>query len=217
MLPRTLRLVSEIGAWRRPHAHRRSALLSDGREDFSGYVADQGTEISCDELDTGQAAGDQGTQESEPAGAVLSRGDVQAEDLTVPVGVDADRDQRVDVDDPAALAGLLGQGVDPDERVRAGVKGLVAEGCDLLVQVFGHRTDLGIRQLGDPEGLGEFLGSAGGDAEGRPPRQPLAPQLALYRQPSRETSGPPARYRWRALAVVSTNSSGMASASTQQT
>ena len=71
--------------------------------------------VGDDELDAGQAASDQGTQEREPAGAVLGRGDVDAEDLAVSVAVDADRDQRVDIDDSAALADLLGQGVDPDE------------------------------------------------------------------------------------------------------
>ena len=65
--------------------------------------------------DTGQAAGDQRAQEGHPAGAVLRGGDVQAEDLAVPVGVDADRDQGVNVDDATALANLLGQHVDPDE------------------------------------------------------------------------------------------------------
>jgi ribosomal protein S16 len=34
------------------------------------------------------------------------------------VGVDADRDQRVHVDDAAAFADLLSQGINPDERVR---------------------------------------------------------------------------------------------------
>jgi hypothetical protein len=37
------------------------------------------------------------------AGAVLGGGHVDSEDLAVPVGVDADRDQCVDVDDPAFL------------------------------------------------------------------------------------------------------------------
>ncbi|MGX1471218.1 UNVERIFIED_CONTAM: hypothetical protein RKD50_000026 [Streptomyces canus] len=45
------------------------------------------------------------------------------------------------------------------------VKGSVAERGDLLVEVLGHRADLGLRQLGDPEGFGEFLDPAGGDAE----------------------------------------------------
>jgi hypothetical protein len=71
--------------------------------------------VGDDELDAGQAAGDQSAQECQPAGAVLGGGDVQAEDLAVPVGVDADRDQRMTVDDAAALADLLGQCVDPDE------------------------------------------------------------------------------------------------------
>ncbi len=44
-------------------------------------------------LDAGHAAGDQGAQEGQPAGAVLGGGHVQAEDLALAVGVDADRDQ----------------------------------------------------------------------------------------------------------------------------
>ncbi|GAA3596574.1 hypothetical protein GCM10022295_91780 [Streptomyces osmaniensis] len=56
-----------------------------------------------------------------------------------PSDVGAGRDQGVGVDDPAALAGLLGQRVHPDERIWSGVQGPVAEGCDLLVQVLGHR------------------------------------------------------------------------------
>jgi hypothetical protein len=90
----------------------------------------------------GQAASGQGAQEREPAGAVLAGGDVDVEDLAVAVGVDADRDQGVDVDDAASLADLLGQCVDPDERVRPLVQRRVAERGDLLVQVLGHRTDL---------------------------------------------------------------------------
>ncbi|SDN16246.1 hypothetical protein SAMN05216259_1035 [Actinacidiphila guanduensis] len=98
--------------------------------------------VGDDELDTGKTAGGQRSQEGEPAGAVLGGGDVEAEDFAVPIGVDSDRHQRVDVDDPAFLADLLGQGVDPDERVRAGVQRSVAERGDLLVQVLGHRAHL---------------------------------------------------------------------------
>ena len=72
--------------------------------------------------DPGQAAGHQAAQERQPAGAVLAGDDVQAEDLPVPVGVDPDRDQGVHVDGPAVLADLLGQRVQPQERVRAGVQ-----------------------------------------------------------------------------------------------
>jgi hypothetical protein len=83
----------------------------------------------------------------------------------VPVEIHADRDQRVDVDDAAALADLLGQRIHPDERVRPLVQGSVAECGHLLVKMLGHRTDLGLRQLGHAERLGELLDAAGGYAE----------------------------------------------------
>jgi hypothetical protein len=78
--------------------------------------------VGDDVLDAGQAAGDQGAQEGQPAGAVLDGGYIQAEDLAQAVGIDADGDQGVHVDDAATLADLPGQGVDPDEGVGAGVQ-----------------------------------------------------------------------------------------------
>lgn len=81
------------------------------------------------------------------------------------VGVDTDRDQRVDVDDAAALADLLRQRVDPDEGIGVGLQWPVAESGELLIQVLGHRGDLGFRQLSDAERPGEFLDAAGRDTE----------------------------------------------------
>ncbi len=110
-------------------------------------------------------------------------------------GVDADRDQRMHVDDATTLADFLRQCVDPDKRVRSGVQGPVAEGGDLLVQVLGHRTDLGLRQLCHPEGLGELLHSAGGDAEeaggGDHRDQCLFGPAALLEEPVREVAALP--------------------------
>jgi hypothetical protein len=54
----------------------------------------------------GQATGGQVAEEHQPAGAVLSGGDLQPQDLPVPVGVDPGREQGVHVDDAAALADL---------------------------------------------------------------------------------------------------------------
>jgi hypothetical protein len=62
--------------------------------------------VGGDQGDAGQAAGGQVTEERQPPGAVFGGGDVQAQDLPVAVGVDAGGQQRVDVDDPAALADL---------------------------------------------------------------------------------------------------------------
>ena len=44
--------------------------------------------VADDQLDPGQATGDQAAQEPGPAGAVLGGAQLQAEDLAVPCGVD---------------------------------------------------------------------------------------------------------------------------------
>ena len=51
--------------------------------------------VGGDQRDPGQAAGGQVAEERQPAGAVLGGGDLQAEDLAVPVGVDPGGDQHV--------------------------------------------------------------------------------------------------------------------------
>jgi hypothetical protein len=65
-----------------------------------------GVGIGGDQLDPGQAAGGEAAEEGQPASAVLAAGDVQAEDLPVPVGVDPGREQGVNVDHPPSLADL---------------------------------------------------------------------------------------------------------------
>jgi hypothetical protein len=85
-----------------------------------------------------EASGDETAQEGEPAGAVFGGDHVQAQDLSVPVPVHPDRDDDGDVDDPAALADLLGEGVHPHIRVGAGIERAVAELGDHLVELAGH-------------------------------------------------------------------------------
>ena len=82
-------------------------------------------------------------EESEPASAVLGGGDLQAEDLPMPVGVDAGGDQGVDRDHPAAFADLEHQrvGGDEGERPRVG-QGSGAEVLHVRVEVGRHRADL---------------------------------------------------------------------------
>lgn len=121
--------------------------------------------VGDDQLDPGQAAGDQPAQERQPAGAVLGGGHVEAEDLAVPVGVHPGRHERVHVDHAAVLADLHDQGVYPDEGVGPLVEGPLAERGDLGVEVGGHLRDLRAGQRLDPELLGQALHPAGRDTE----------------------------------------------------
>jgi hypothetical protein len=86
---------------------------------------------------------------------------VQTEHLAVALGVDTDRDHDRDVDDPAALADLLGEGVHPQIGVGAGVEGSVAELSDHLVELGGRATHLGLRQRLDTQRLDQAVDAAG--------------------------------------------------------
>ena len=85
-----------------------------------------GVGIGDDQLDPGQAASDQPAQQRQPAGAILAGGDVEAEDLPVPVGVDPGRDERVHVHHLGVLADLDPQRIDPAEGVWCAVPKLDA-------------------------------------------------------------------------------------------
>jgi hypothetical protein len=111
--------------------------------------------------DPGQAVGGQVAEESQPAGAVLGAGDLQAEQLAVPVGVDAHGDQGVHVHDPALLVDLEHQGVGGQVQVRASIQWAGAERGDLGVKVRGRRRDLRLRQSGDPETLDQLFHAPG--------------------------------------------------------
>ena len=98
--------------------------------------------------DPRQAAGGQRPQEPQPAGAVLGGGDVDAQDLPIPVGVDSDRDQGVHVDHPAPFANLEHQGVGGQEGVRAGIERAGAKRLDSVVEFLGHHRHLRLGQTG---------------------------------------------------------------------
>jgi hypothetical protein len=89
-----------------------------------------------------QAAGYQVAEEARPAGAVLTGQHVHAEELAVAVGVDPGGDHAGHVDDPAGLAALDRQGVQPHVRVGTGVQRPSAERGHLLVKGLGELRDL---------------------------------------------------------------------------
>jgi hypothetical protein len=125
-----------------------------------------GVSIRGDELDPGQAAGDQVAEERQPAGAVLAGGDVQAEDLAVPVVVHAGRDEGMHAHDAATFAHLQDEGVGGDESERPGVgQGAGAELLHVGVELLGHLRHLGLRQRRDPQRGQQLVHPAGGHAE----------------------------------------------------
>ena len=107
--------------------------------------------VGGDQPDSGQPAGGEVPEEGQPAGAVFGAGDLQAEDLAVPVSVHPGGEQRVHVHHPAALADLEDQRVGGDERVRTGVQRPGAERGDVFVEIAGHHADLRLRQSGDAQ------------------------------------------------------------------
>ena len=89
--------------------------------------------------DPGQAAGAQVAEEGQPAGTVLAGGDLDAEDLAVPISVDASGDQGVHGHDPATFADLEDQGVGGDEREGSRVaQRSGAELLDVRIELAGH-------------------------------------------------------------------------------
>jgi len=117
--------------------------------------------VGGDQRDPGQAAGGQVAEEPQPPRAVLGGGDLQPQDLPVPVPVHPRGEQRVHVHHPAALADLQDQRVRRDERVRADVQRPGPERLYLGVQIPGHLADLGPGQPGDPQGPPPASPSAG--------------------------------------------------------
>ena len=148
--------------------------------------------VGDDQRHPGQAPGDQAPQERHPAGAVLGGDHVHAEDLAVPVGVDAGGDGAGDVDDAAPLADLLGQRVDPHVGVGPGVEGPVAERVDHLVEARGHLRDLGLGDPLDAHGLDQAVHPAGRHARhvalGHHRHQRLLGPAAGLEQPVREVA-----------------------------
>jgi hypothetical protein len=121
--------------------------------------------VGGDQADAGEAAGNQVSEEREPAGAVLSAAHLQAEDLPVAVGVHPGREQGVDVHRATTLPHLHHQRVGGDEGVRPGVQRSSAERLHLAIEISGHLRDLRLGQPGNAEGLDKLLHPARRHAE----------------------------------------------------
>jgi len=86
--------------------------------------------VGNDQADARQTAGHERAHERKPASAVLAGHEVHPQDLPEPRGVHPGGDHDRDVHDPAALTNLLGERVEPEVGVRAGVERARTDGLD---------------------------------------------------------------------------------------
>jgi hypothetical protein len=96
------------------------------------------------ELDAAEPPRHQATQQRRPARSVFGGDEVEAQDLSVSLGVDTRRDDDGHVDDTATFSDLLGQRVDPDVGVGPGIEGAVAKRRHRLVEGLGQLGNLGL-------------------------------------------------------------------------
>ncbi|OCQ85388.1 hypothetical protein A4260_11025 [Streptococcus pneumoniae] len=149
-----------------------------------------GVGVAGDQRDPGQAAGDQVAEERQPAGPVLGGGDLDAQDLSVALGVDAGGDQGVHPDDAACLAHLEHQGVGGEEGIRAGIERAGPKRLYGFVELFGHDRHLRLGKLCHTKCFDQALHPASGYSQQVAGRhhagQCAFSSLAALQQPVRE-------------------------------
>ena len=136
-----------------------------------------------DELDAGEPAGDEASEEGEPGGAVLGSDDVEAERLAEAVGVDGDRVDDAGIHRATSLAALDVERVEDEVGVGGAVARSGAEVLDDHVHRLREAGDLALRHALEAELLHELLHPAGGDAG----------QVGIRDHRHERLLGPPAR------------------------
>ncbi len=103
-------------------------------------------------------------QEGQPERAVLAGPHVQAQDLTLPFGIDPCRHHHADVDDAAALPHLLGQAVPPDVGVGTAVQRPAQETLHHFIQLLADARHLAAGDAVAAQGLDQVIHPTGGHA-----------------------------------------------------
>lgn len=133
-------------------------------EHVTDGVLDPAVRITGDQPDDVRAPGLQIAEEPVPRRRGLGSGDQHAENLPVPFGVDAGRQQDRGFDHPAAFANLDRQRVGRQVQVRAGIQRSGTEVGDQGVEVLGQRRHVALGHTGDAEGFHQIIHPAGGHA-----------------------------------------------------
>ena len=167
------------------------AALPAAAEDLRDRRLQPGVRVADRELDAGQAALDEASEELGPERLGLGLADVDREDLAPPGLMHAVRDDQRLGDDAAAVADLLHLGVQEQVRVAA-LQRPRPERLDVLVQRLADAADVG---LGDPqpEPLDELVDAPRRDAAAHRPagRPPAAPARSACAAPGSSGSSCP--------------------------
>jgi len=119
-----------------------AALPWDAREASATSGLEAGVIIADDELGAMEATFLERAEEVPPVGLSVAQGDADAEDGSVPGGIDADGDQDGAAEDHAVAANLLVAGIENEVGISDFVERTVAPEIELLVKLSGCATDL---------------------------------------------------------------------------
>ena len=120
--------------------------------------------IGGNQFHPAEAPSGQRPQEGQPEGAVLAGAHVQAQNLTLPFGIDPRRHHHADVHDAAALPNLLGQAVQPYVGVGAAVQGPAQETVHHFIQLLADARHLAAGDAIAAQGLDQVIHPTGGDS-----------------------------------------------------
>ena len=139
--------------------HRGDGVLQPPAFAGAGSGSIGGNQFHPAEAPSGQRA-----QEGQPERAILAGAHVQAQDLTLPVGIDPRRHHHADVDDATTLPHLLRQAVQPHVGVGTTVQGTTQETLHHFIQLHADARHLAAGDAIAAQGLDQIIHPPGGHA-----------------------------------------------------
>ena len=116
------------------------------------------------QLHAGEPSCYEAAEKCQPEGPVLAGTDVDAQHLALPLHVDRGGDDDAHLGDAALRAHPLGERVEPEVSVGAGVQGPAEETCDDRVELRADTRDLALGDALAAERAHEVVDAACGDA-----------------------------------------------------
>ena len=146
-----------------PHEVGAAALPGGAAEDGGDSLPETLVGVGGHQLHAGEPARHEAAQKRQPEGPVLAGTDVDAQHLALPLHVDRSGNHHAHLGDAALLAYALGERVEPEVAVGAGVEGPAEEARDDRVELRADTRDLALRDALAAERAHEVVDAACGD------------------------------------------------------